>query len=294
MAHGLRGPCLAPSTACTAGLHAVVDGFHAVQRGDPPIMLVGGTEATVNGVAVAGFLRARALSNRASSPFDAKRDGFVIAEGAGVLVLECATHAAARGATGAYAELRAVAATADAHNVTAPHPDGDGTVRAIQLAMQRVGVEPRDVDYVNAHATGTPLGDAVERLVIANVLESNTEAVVSSTKGATGHLLGASGAVEAAVTAMAVAADVVPPTLNLRNHDPDEHVERLGWGDIDRFVPASPRSMPVDVALCSSFGFGGTNASIALTKPADGFAKREIASLDPPPPDVRYHRPVEE
>lgn len=277
LAHGLRGPCLAPSTACAAGMHAVIDGFHAVKRGDAPVMLVGGAEAAVNAVAVVGFSRARALSNKKSCPFDTDRDGFVIAEGAGVLVLEDADHAAARGATNAYAEIRSAAATADAHHVTAPHPDGDGAARAMELALQRAGADAVEVDYVNAHATSTPAGDDVERLAVAKVLENNAHAVVSATKGATGHLLGAAGAVEAAFTAMAVAGDVVPPTLNLHNLDRDERVERLGWGDVERFVPQKLREMRVDTALCNSFGFGGTNASVVLTKPADGFAKRAAA-----------------
>ncbi len=192
-----------------------------------------------------------------------------------MLVLEAENHARARGVTAAYAEVRGSAATADAFHITAPHPDGVGAERAMSLALRRGGLRARDVDYVNAHATSTPVGDAVEQLAVARLLAENDRAVVSATKGATGHLLGAAGAVEAAFTALTVASGRVPETLNLEQLDLDERVEKLVWGDIERYVPAAAIHKTVDVALCNSFGFGGTNACIALAKPGNGLSRRE-------------------
>lgn len=270
--HKLQGPCLAPSTACAAGLHAIIDAFHAVQRGDVDVMLAGGAEASTNAVAIAGFSRARALARSADAhkdprsaarPFDATREGFVLAEGAGVLVLESEEHAEKRGVQ-TYAEIAGAAATADAFHVTAPCPEGSGAIRAMREAMVRGGVAPHSIGYVNAHATSTRVGDAVERRAIARLLSENRDALASSTKGATGHLLGAAGAVEAAFTALAVRTGDIPPTLNLKRLDDDEESERLGWGDLRRYVPEKAVRREVGAALCNSFGFGGTNACVAL------------------------------
>lgn len=283
LAYSLRGPCVAASTACAAGLHAIGEAFHVVRRGDADVMLAGGAEAATNAVAVAAFSRARALiidanddAGMASRPFDRSRNGFVLAEGAAVLVLESEEHARERGVRGVYAELRSASATADAFHLTAPCPKGSGARRAMRLALKRAEVEAGEVDYVNAHATSTKVGDAVERSAIANVLCDNDKAVVSSTKGATGHLLGAAGAMEAAFTALAISTSCVPPTVNLEVLDEDEECEKMGWGDVQRYVPGKSVRRQVDVALCNSFGFGGTNACVALTQPPDGFKRRAI------------------
>lgn len=283
--HALRGPVLAPSTACAAGAHAIGDGFHAIQRGDVDMMVVGGAEAAVGPVAVAGFARAKALTSswnddpsKASRPFDKRRNGFVIGDGAGILVLENADSARRRGITEAYAEVLGFGMSGDAYHITSPAPDGNGAIRAMRDAVRMARREVKDLDYVNAHATSTPLGDAVERRAIATVLDAETvgnRAVVSSTKGATGHLLGAAGGVEAAFAALAVCTGKVPPTVNLEEVDDDPEAQRLGWGDADRFVPQVARSMDVDFALCNSFGFGGTNACVAIAKTLD-FNVKEV------------------
>ncbi len=282
LANQLTGPCIAPSTACAAGLHAIAEATHIVRRGDVPLMLAGGAEAATHHVSVAAFARARALASgfendpkSASKPFDKNRCGFVLSEGAAVLVLESEKHARARGVTHAYAELSGSSATADAFHVTAPCPQGTGARRAMKQSISRSGLSPADVDYVNAHATGTKVGDAVERRAIAHVLRDNETAVVSSTKGATGHLLGAAGAVEAAFTVLVVATSRVPPTLNLANLEEDEEAESNGWGAIHRYVPKIALKKEVDVALCNSFGFGGTNACVTAVAP-DGYSRRHV------------------
>lgn len=281
--HRLRGPVLSPATACAAGAHALGDAFHAIRRGDVDLMLAGGTEAVVGPLAIAGFARARALTARfndephkASRPFDIGRDGFVIAEGAGVLVLEAEEHARRRGVEHVYAELVGVGATGDAHHITSPAPDGDGAVRAMRAALSTARRKTKEVDYVNAHATSTPVGDAVERRAIASLLDAREvgeRAVVSATKGATGHMLGAAGAVEGAFSALAVAEGVVPPTVNLDDVDEDEEAERCGWGKKERYVPNEAREMEVRLALSNSFGFGGTNCCVAFAR-ADGFGRK--------------------
>ena len=278
----LTGPCIAASTACAAGLHAIIEAKHIVERGDVPIMLAGGAEAATHSVSIAAFARARALATgfdddpqSASKPFDSKRCGFVLSEGAAVLVLECEEHARNRGVTHAYAELLGSSATADAFHITAPCPNGSGAKRAMNQSLKRSGFSSVQVDYVNAHATGTKVGDAVERRAIAHVLRDNDTAVVSATKGATGHLLGAAGAMEAAFTALTVSTGHVPPTLNLDNLENDEEVESNGWHDIHRYVPKASIQKHVDVALCNSFGFGGTNACVTFAAP-NGYARRHM------------------
>lgn len=286
--HNLQGPNTAPATACAAGAHAIAEGFHAITRGDAAMMVVGGTDAAIEPVALAAFSRARALStahsdrpSSASRPFDSSRDGFVMGEGAAVMVLEDADHAIARGANRAYAEISAVGLSGDAWHPTAPPPDGSGARRAMERAITSAGVSASDIDYVNAHATGTPLGDAVERRAIAEVLKENSSALVSSTKGATGHLLGAAGSVEAVFTALSIASGVVPPTLNLNHLDEESEWDLRGWNSLDRYVPGQCREHPVDLALSNSFGFGGTNVSLLLSGPDEKmFERRAMSNLN--------------
>lgn len=278
MAHGLRGPSGCPSTACAAGAHAVMEAAAVVAGGAADAMLAGGSEAALSAIAVAGFARARALAGGgwngepggASRPFDARRSGFVMGEGAAVLLLEAADAAAARGVTRAYAEVRGWAASCDAHHITAPPPGGEGAQRAVAAALAAAGLSPADVDYINAHATGTVVGDAAEAAAMRRLFRGNGRVVMSSTKGATGHLLGAAGAAEAALTALAVADRVVPPTVNLDEVDCGGGDGLGGGGGEDvwadhRFVPRVARPAAVDVAVSNSFGFGGTNASLVLT-----------------------------
>jgi 3-oxoacyl-[acyl-carrier-protein] synthase II len=263
---GARGPLGAPCTACAASAMAVGEGYDAIRLGRAEVMLCGGSEAGITDLAVAGFAAMRALSRRnedparASRPFDAGRDGFVMGEGAAVLVLEELEHAQARGAT-IYAELAGYGVSSDAHHMTEPDPGGRGSAQAIRLALADAGLEPDDVDYVNAHASSTDLGDASETAAIKLALgeEKARSIPVSSIKGATGHCLGAAGAVEAAMTVLAIERDVVPPTINYERADPA--------CDLD-YVPNESRSVRVDVALSNSFGFGGHNAVLALRKHA--------------------------
>lgn len=284
MRYMLKGPVLSPSTACAAGGHAIMDGFHAIRRGEADVMVVGGTEAEVNDIAAAGFSRAKALTikyndapQKASRPFDKHRDGFVLAEGAALLVLESEHHAQERGAA-AYAEIVGVGTTGDAFHITSPVPDGDGAYRAMRMAIEAAGKTAGDVDYVNAHATSTPVGDAVERLAIARILDvrkAGDEAVVSSTKGATGHLLAGAGGIEAAFVALAIAEGIVPPTVNLEKVDQHDDVDELGWADVQRYVPRVARKMEVQFGLSNSFGFGGTNTCVAMAK-LEGFEQKRV------------------
>jgi 3-oxoacyl-[acyl-carrier-protein] synthase II len=265
---GLRGPVGAPCTACAASAMAVGEGYDAIQLGRAEVMLCGGSEAGITPLAVAGFAAMRALSRRndeparASRPFDAERDGFVMGEGAAVLVLEELEHAHARGAR-IYAELAGYGVSSDSYHMTEPDPGGSGQARAMQSALADAGAEADDVDYVNAHASSTDLGDAIETAAIKLALgEDKARATpISSIKGATGHCLGAAGAVEAAATVLAVRDDVVPPTINYENVDPS--------CDLD-YVPNEARRLPVRVALSNSFGFGGHNAVIVFRKAANG------------------------
>lgn len=280
--YGLRGPNHAAATACASGAHAVGDAFRFIKYGDADVMLAGGTEACVSPLAIAGFSRARALATafnddpaRASRPFDAKRDGFVLGEGGAVLVLEAAEHALARGAR-ILAEVRGYGACGDAHHITAPADDGSGAFRCMAAALAEGGLLPGHVDYVNAHATSTPIGDAIEAAGLARLFrgadgaagsERGHKVAVSSTKGAIGHLLGAAGAVEAAFAALAVAHDAVPPTVNLESPDPS-----LPTDVCDFVTPTAPGTTsnrlhrPVRAALSNSFGFGGTNCSVLFSK----------------------------
>lgn len=260
MRHNLQGPNSAVSTACATGTHAIGDAFRLVQRGDADVCLAGGTEAPLTPYAFAGFCSMRALCTdhnddpeRASRPFDKSRSGFVMGEGAGLVVLETREHAEARGAT-MYAEVTGYGMSSDAHHFTAPAPGGAGAARAIRRALEVAGAAPESVDYINAHGTSTLLNDKAETEAIKTVFGEHARTVaVSSTKSHMGHLLGAAGGVEAAVCALALHHGIVPPTINYVEPDPE--------CDLD-YVPNTARKMPVRRALSNSFGFGGTNACL--------------------------------
>jgi 3-oxoacyl-[acyl-carrier-protein] synthase II len=260
---GAKGPNLASCTACSASAHAIGDSFEIIRRGDAEVMIAGGSEAAITPMSVGGFGAMRALSTRnddpgmACRPFDKDRDGFIIGEGAGVVVLEELEHATRRGAR-IYAELVGYGMSADAFHITAPSEDGDGAVRAMQLALKKAGIEPEHVDYINAHGTSTPFNDRLETLAIKRCLGEHAGRVaISSTKSMTGHLLGGAGGLEAGISALAVYHQAVPPTVNLDNPDPD--------CDLD-YVPHSSRELKVQYALSNSFGFGGTNAALLFKR----------------------------
>ncbi|MBD3304747.1 beta-ketoacyl-ACP synthase II [candidate division KSB3 bacterium] len=261
--YGFQGANFSVTTACATGAHAVGEAFRWIQRGNMDIMLVGGSEATITPLAVAGFANMKALSTRnddptrCSRPFDKDRDGFVIGEGAGILILESLDHARARNAR-IYAELIGYAATADAYHITSPDPEAKGVSLCMQNAINDAGVAPEDVSYINAHGTSTPFNDKFETLAIKKVFNSHANRLaISSTKSMVGHTLGAAGAIELITTALAVKHDIVPPTINYETPDPD--------CDLD-YVPNNARSMSVNIAISNSFGFGGTNACIMLKK----------------------------
>jgi 3-oxoacyl-[acyl-carrier-protein] synthase II len=260
---GAKGPNSCSVTACAAGSNAVGDAFRLIQGGYAQAMICGGTEAAVTPLGVAGFAAARALSTRndaperACRPFDRDRDGFVMGEGAGILILEELEHAVSRGAR-IYAEMIGYGMTCDAYHITSPVPGGEGAARAIQLALKDAGVTPEQVSYINAHGTSTPANDPTETAAIKTALgESAYKVAISSTKSMTGHLLGGSGGIEAVAAAMAVANDQIPPTINLENPDPA--------CDLD-YVPNVSRAQTVDVALSNSFGFGGHNVTLVFKK----------------------------
>jgi len=260
---GAKGPNLAMVTACTTSTHCIGEAGKSIRYGEADVMIAGGAEAVITELAVGGFASARALSTRnddpgtASRPWDKERDGFVLGEGAGAVVLEELEHAKARGAR-IYCELAGYGVSADAHHMTAPPEDGDGGFRAMRNALKDSGLENTEVNYINAHGTSTPLGDVAETRAIKKLLGAHASKVaVNSTKSMTGHLLGAAGGVEAVFTALAIRDQVSPPTINLRNPDPD--------CDLD-YVPNAARKMPIRVALSNSFGFGGTNGTLVLAR----------------------------
>ncbi|MFN6274114.1 MAG: beta-ketoacyl-ACP synthase II, partial [Microcystis sp.] len=260
---GAKGPSNCTVTACAAGSNAIGDAFRLVQRGSAKAMICGGTEAAVTPLGLAGFASAKALSTRnddptrASRPFDKDRDGFVMGEGAGILIIEELETALARGAR-IYAEMIGYGLTCDAYHMTAPVPDGRGATRAIELAIKDAGLTPAEISYINAHGTSTGANDPTETKAIKKALgESAYQIPVSSTKSMTGHLLGGSGGIEAVATVMAIANDRIPPTLNLDNPDPD--------CDLD-YVPYESRQQIVNAALSNSFGFGGHNVTLAFRK----------------------------
>lgn len=263
MLTGAKGPNTAAVTACATGTHAVGDAFEIIARGDADAMIAGGTEAVVCELAIGGFSAARALSTRndeperASRPWDKDRDGFVMGEGAGVLVLEELESAKARGAV-ILAEVIGYGMSGDAYHMTSPSPGGEGGARCMKAAMKRAGINPEDVDYINAHGTSTPAGDVAETQGIKSVFGDHAKKLmVSSSKSMTGHLLGAAGGIEAAFSVLAVHNGVVPPTINLDNPDPE--------CDLD-YVPHEARDANIKVAVSNSFGFGGTNATVIVRK----------------------------
>ncbi len=260
---GARGPCLCVDTACAAGAHALGEAWRALRAGDADVVLAGGAEAAVSPLAVAGFMAMKVLSRRnddptrASRPFDAGRDGFVLGEGAAVLVLEAWEHAVRRGAR-IHAELAGYALTCDAWHLTSPDPEGDGAARCMALALRSASLEPCEVGHVNAHGTSTSTNDVLETRAIRRVFGAHADRLaVSSTKSVTGHLLGAAGALEAVATVLALREGIVPPTANLEQPDPE--------CDLD-YVPGTARRRPLAAAITNSFAFGGTNACLALRR----------------------------
>ena len=263
MLTGAKGPNTAAVTACATGTHAVGDAFEIIARGDADAMVAGGTEAVICELAIGGFSAARALSTRndeperASRPWDVDRDGFVMGEGAGVLMLESLETAKARGAN-ILAEVIGYGMSGDAYHMTSPSPGGEGGGRCMKAALNRAGINPEDVDYINAHGTSTPAGDVAETQGIKSVFgEHAKKLMVSSSKSMTGHLLGAAGGIEAAFSVLAVHNGVVPPTINIDNQDPE--------CDLD-YVPNEARDADIKVAVSNSFGFGGTNATVIVRK----------------------------
>jgi 3-oxoacyl-[acyl-carrier-protein] synthase II len=264
IAFGLKGPNHAVVTACSTGAHAIGDAARMVALGDADVMVAGGAESPVNRISLAGFSALRALSTnfnddptRASRPYDKDRDGFVMGEGAGVVVLEALDHARARGAK-IYAELIGYGLSGDAYHITAPAPDGDGALRCMKGAIRTAGISTGDIDYINAHGTSTPLGDEIELGAVQKLVGNAAGRMsMSSTKSCIGHLLGAAGAVEAIFSILAIRDRVVPPTINLDNPSVDTPID---------LVPHQARKRDVDTVLSNSFGFGGTNASLIFRR----------------------------
>ena len=263
---GAKGPNLATATACTTSAHSIGDSFKIIQRDDADVMICGGAEACITPMGIGGFAAMRALSQRndepgkASRPWDAQRDGFVVGEGAGILILEELEHARQRGAP-ILAEVAGYGMSADAHHITSPSEDGDGAFRVMQLAIRDAGIEPNQIDYVNAHGTSTDIGDRIESKALKRVFcEHAYELAVSSTKSMTGHLLGGAGGLEAGITVLALRDQIAPPTINYEFPDPE--------CDLD-YVPNRARPMKIDYALSNSFGFGGTNGCLIFKKFSD-------------------------
>jgi 3-oxoacyl-[acyl-carrier-protein] synthase II len=262
--HGCKGPNHAVVTACATGSHAIGDAARLIALDDADVMIAGGAESSICRVGIAGFIACKALSThfndapeRASRPYDRDRDGFVMGEGAGIVVLEELEHAKARGAR-IYAEVVGYGLSGDAYHVTAPTPDGDGAYRCMQAALKRAGISAHDVDYVNAHGTSTPMGDEIELKAVERIIGNRADRLsMSSTKSSTGHLLGAAGAVEAIFSILAIRDGVAPPTINLDNPSVETSID---------LIPHKPRKKPINTVLSNSFGFGGTNASLVLRR----------------------------
>ena len=259
MYHKLRGPNFATCTACATATHAMGEAWRTIKMGDAKVMFAGGTEATITTLGIGGFCAMKAMSTRnddpkhSSRPFDKERDGFIMGEGAGVIVLEELEHAKARGAR-IYCELVGYGNTADANHMTSPAPGGEGAARCMRMALRGAGMNPDQIDYINAHGTSTPVGDVCETQAIKTVFGEHARKLpVSSTKGATGHMLGAAGAVEMAFCLKAMETGIVPPTINLQVPDPD--------CDLD-YVPNTARELKVNAFVNNSFGFGGHNATV--------------------------------
>ncbi|HEU0082078.1 MAG TPA: beta-ketoacyl-ACP synthase II [Bradyrhizobium sp.] len=267
IAHGLKGPNHAVVTACSTGAHAIGDAGRLIALGDADVMVAGGTESPICRLAMAGFGAARALSTgfndtpeKASRPYDRDRDGFVMGEGAGVVVLEEYDHAKSRGAK-IHAEIIGYGMSGDAYHITSPPPDGNGAFRSMTAAIKRAGIAVSDVDYINAHGTSTPLGDEIELAAAERLLGNAASKVsMSSTKSSTGHLLGAAGAIEAIFSILAIRDNIAPPTINLDNPSVQTAID---------LVPQKPREREINVALSNSFGFGGTNASLVIQRAAN-------------------------
>jgi 3-oxoacyl-[acyl-carrier-protein] synthase II len=264
--HGLKGPNHSVVTACSTGAHAIGDAGRFIALGDADVMVAGGSESATNRLAVAGFCACRALSTnfndtpeKASRPYDRDRDGFVMGEGAGIVVLEEIEHAKARGAK-IYAELIGYGMSGDAHHITAPEPTGDGAFRCMTMALKRAGIAPAEIDYINAHGTSTPLGDEIELRAVERLAGNAVGRIsMSSTKSSTGHLLGAAGSVEAIFSMLAIRDQVAPPTINLDNPSVETPID---------LVPHKAKKRPIEVVLSNSFGFGGTNASLVFRRAA--------------------------
>jgi 3-oxoacyl-[acyl-carrier-protein] synthase II len=263
MRFGMKGPNSCVCTACATGNHAIGDSLRIIQRGEADVMLAGGSEAVITPLTIGGFCAMKALSTRneeparASRPFDKDRDGFVMGEGAGLMVLESLAHAQRRGAK-IYAEIVGYGMSADAYHITLPAPEGEGAARSMRLALKDAGADPSQIDYINAHGTSTPAGDVNETLAIKTVFNEHARKLaVSSTKSMTGHLLGAAGGVESVITVLALSHGILPPTINYEVPDPD--------CDLD-YVPNVARRAEVRYALTNSFGFGGTNATLVFKK----------------------------
>jgi 3-oxoacyl-[acyl-carrier-protein] synthase II len=262
--HGLKGPNHAVVTACSTGAHAIGDASRLIALGDADVMVAGGTESPIGRIGMAGFCAARALSTgfnetpeKASRPYDKDRDGFVMGEGAGVLILEEYEHARARGAK-MYAEVVGYGLSGDAYHITSPPPDGDGGFRSMSAAMKRAGVSASDIDYINAHGTSTQVGDEIELGAVERLLGNVASKVsMSSTKSSTGHLLGAAGAIEAIFSILAIRDNIAPPTINLDHPSVETAID---------LVPLTPRKRDINIALSNSFGFGGTNASVIVQR----------------------------
>jgi 3-oxoacyl-[acyl-carrier-protein] synthase II len=262
--HGLKGPNHAVVTACSTGAHAIGDASRLIALGDADVMVAGGTESPVNRISLAGFSALRALSTafndeptRASRPYDKDRDGFVMGEGAGALILEELEHAKARGAK-IYAEIIGYGLSGDAYHITAPTPDGDGAFRCMQMAIKRAEITPKDIGYINAHGTSTPLGDEIELGAVQRLVgNAASDISMSSTKSCIGHLLGAAGAVEAIFSILAIRDGIAPPTVNLDNPSVETAID---------LVPHKAKQRHIDIALSNSFGFGGTNASLIFRR----------------------------
>jgi 3-oxoacyl-[acyl-carrier-protein] synthase II len=265
--HGLKGPNHSVVTACSTGAHALGDASRLIAFGDAEVMVAGGSEAPISRLAMAGFCAMRALSTnfnespgKASRPYDKDRDGFVMGEGAGIVVLEEFEHAKRRGAK-IYAEIVGYGLSGDAYHISAPTPDGDGAFRCMTMALKRAGISASDLDYINAHGTSTPLGDEIELGAAQRLLGNAASKVsMSSTKSSTGHLLGAAGAVEAIFSILAIRDNVAPPTINLDNPSVETPID---------LVPHKPRQREINIALSNSFGFGGTNASVIVQRVAN-------------------------
>src|ERR1700674_3549463 len=265
--HGLKGPNHAVVTACSTGAHAIGDASRLITLGDADVMVAGGTESPICRLSMAGFCASRALSTafnetpeRASRPYDRDRDGFVMGEGAGVVVVEALEHAKARGAK-IYAEIIGYGLSGDAYHITSPSPNGDGAFRSMSAAMKRAGIGTSDIDYINAHGTSTQVGDEIELGAVERLLGNAASRVsMSSTKSSTGHLLGAAGAIECIFSVLAIRDNVAPPTINLDNPSIETAID---------LVPRTPRKREINVALSNSFGFGGTNASVIMQRVAN-------------------------